>query len=287
MTPLNQSLTQSKESQVVEAVFIDTAGSREASDSSAGQVQPPGPTQPQGRFNTQQAPGSASVQPVRGAFRHLSNDDQVRSTSEATVQGFKPVMAGASQLENTGEVLLVPDSESCFTRVHGLQSSTLHRHASSAEENAGEKQSQAVPRRAAADYPSAKGPHAGAYAAAGAEGGLQSCDSGDAFRHEEYLSGHGQSDNFQERGPRSNRVVNNAHAGPYDAMASSGKHERATDSDFFNLTREDEESQIEQSKKGLSAHAAMKISESNRAGSENEEPRLEKSPGALQAYQIL
>lgn len=82
-------------------------------------------------------------------------------------------------------------------------------------------------------------------------------------------------------------MVNNANTGPYNIMAGSGKNEHTTDSDFFNLTREDDESQIEQSKKGLSSTAAMKISESNRTGSENDDLRLEKSPGALQAYQIL
>ena len=81
--------------------------------------------------------------------------------------------------------------------MHGLQSSGLHRHVNSAEENVGEKQGQVLPHRDAVDYasaPSAKGPSAGVYA--GTEAGLQSCDSGDAFRNEEYLSGHGQSGNF-------------------------------------------------------------------------------------------
>ena len=95
--PLNQSLTQSKESQVVEAVFIDTPNSREASDSSAGQIQPLGPSQLQTHFMTQQVPGGSTAQPARGAFRHFSNDDkQVQESSEATAQGFKPVMAGPS-----------------------------------------------------------------------------------------------------------------------------------------------------------------------------------------------
>ena len=83
-------------------------------------------------------------------------------------------------------------------------------------------------------------------------------------------------------------MINNANTGNYNIMGSStGKHENTTESDFFNLTREDEESQIEQSRKGVNANAAIKISEPKRSSEEIEEIKLEKSPGALQAYEIL
>ena len=171
-------------------------------------------------------------------------------------------------------VLLVTDSEDYFTKVHGLQSSNLSRHPNSAEENVGEKTS-AIAYRPVPDY-------ASAYATGVQIGTLKSSESGEQFRSEEYLSGQSEA-----KKSRSNRVSHNANAGPYNILASSGKHENTTESDFFNLTREDEESQIEQSKKGISASAAMKISEPNAAAEEIEEMKVEKSPGALQAYEVL
>ena len=56
---------------------------------------------------------------------------------------------------------------------------------------------------------------------------------------------------------KSNRVLNGT-AGPYTNLASSQRHENTTESDFFNLTREDDESQFEQSRKGDTA-PMMKI----------------------------
>ena len=79
----------------------------------------------------------------------------------------------------------------------------------SAEENAvGEKQGQIIVQRDAIDYArSSKSPYVAVL-----EGGMQSSNSGDAFRNEEYLSGHVPN----KQGARSNRVVNNT--GPYNSM---------------------------------------------------------------------
>ena len=43
---------------------------------------------------------------------------------------------------------------------------------------------------------------------------------------------------------KSNRVINGT-SGPYTNLASSQRNENTTESDFFNLTREDDESQFE------------------------------------------
>ena len=104
---------------------------------------------------------------------------------------------------------------------------------------------------------------------------MKSSESGEAFADKEYLIGH------ENKKPRSNRVINNANTGNYNILSSSGKHENTTESDFFNLTREDEESQIEQIRKTGNNNAVIKISEPNRSAEEIEEIKLEKSPGAL------
>ena len=85
----------------------------------------------------------------------------------------------------------------------------------------------------------------------GNRGPIQSIGSSEIT--EQYLAMH----DSEVKKSKSNRVINQT-AGPYTNLASSQRNENTTESDFFNLTREDDESQFEQSKKGESG-PMMKI----------------------------